>query len=138
MMGIKYSDGSVVLNVTQTFSETIPDYELDSGLGVLVQVGTINIYEKIQSNANCALDKILDKFLEPEYEDMSIKTDQVMEIKHYDLIDLAEMLEDNQVIKSKLKLSDNMSIRDVINLLKSKSVSKEVNNDEKKETNEEK
>lgn len=137
-MTIKYSDGSVVLNVNQTFKECIPDYELDSSLGILVQVGEINIYEKIQSNSNCALDKILDKFLEPEYEDMSIKTDQVMEIKHYDLIDLAELLEDNQVIKSKLKLSDNMSIRDVINLLKSKSVSKEVNNDEKKKTDEEK
>lgn len=137
-MAIKYSDGSVVLNVNQTFKECIPDYELDPSLGILVQVGEINIYEKIQSNSNCALDKILDKFLEPEYEDMSIKTDQVMEIKHYDLIDLAELLEDNQVIKSKLKLSDNMSIRDVINLLKSKSVSKEVNNDEKKKTDEEK
>lgn len=131
-MGIKYSDGSVVLNVNQTFKECIPDYELDPSLGILVQVGEINIYEKIQSNANCALDKILDKFLEPEYEDMSIKTDHVMEIKHYDLIDLAEMLEDSQVIKRKLKLSDNMSIRDVINLLKSKSIHKEVKEHEEK------
>lgn len=125
-MAIKYSDGSVVLNVNQSFKETIPDYELDPTLGVLVQVGEINIYEKIQSNANCALDKILDKFLEPDFEDMSVKTDDVMEIKHYDLIDLAEMIEDTQVVKNKLKLSDNMSIRDVINLLKSKSIHKEV------------
>lgn len=51
----------------QKFSEFEKDYILDNEKKCLVETGKTNVQEKIQSHADCALDKVLDTFLDPRF-----------------------------------------------------------------------
>lgn len=51
-------------NQAKEFDACVDAYILDDNNKCLVKQGKINVYEKIQSNADCALDVILNKFLD--------------------------------------------------------------------------
>ena len=54
----------------------VPEYKKNKN-GLLVKIGEIDEFEKIQENKNCALDIILDKFLVPLTADDSVVDDTV-------------------------------------------------------------
>lgn len=74
----------------QTFSRIVPEYQYDEKTKSLVVVGTKDLQEIIQSSADCALNKILDKFgcLPPEMQAQVTDTDEV------NIVDLTDDLED--------------------------------------------
>lgn len=137
---------------SQNFSEFEDDYLLDKETKTLIKVGEINIQEKIQSNEGCALDKILDKFIDFGIVDTGILNNGVRKPR-LDLAQLGEIYSQADYYKSKYNLDEKMSPEDVFNyvieleksnqknienLVKKDTISKEeVKTDETKKTNEE-
>lgn len=111
--------------ITQTFDYIRPEYKLDSSKGVLVKVGDINVYELIQSNADCALDKVLDKFLMRDNIDNHVI--QLVDDKPYecaninvDLSDLGSAYEKMDLLREKYNVPANYtSFGDIVNYLQS-------------------
>lgn len=109
----------------QTFNYIRPEYKLDSSKGCLVKVGDINIYELIQSNADCALDKILDKFLMRDNIDNHVV--QLVDDKPYecasintDLSDLGDAYEKMSKLRDTYNIPANYtSFNDIMNYLQS-------------------
>lgn len=137
----------------QKFDYIINDYAYDNAKDCLVVVGTINIQEKIQSNADCALDKILDKFILHDNIDnhvVQLVNDEAYDCSNidFDLSELGKAYEQLDILKEKYNVPSNYSsVRDVVSyLIKVQSLysekiknKKEVlkNENEKKETIEE-
>ena len=111
--------------ITQTFDYIRPEYKLDSSKDILVKVGDINVYDLIQSNADCALDKILDKFLMRDNIDNHVI--QLVDDKPYecaninvDLSDLGSAYEKMDALKDKYNIPANYSsFGDIVNYLQS-------------------
>lgn len=61
---LQMSEGASWRNSAKEFSAEVDAFILDEENKCLVKQGKINVYEKIQSNADCALDVILNKFLD--------------------------------------------------------------------------
>ncbi len=110
-------------DVSQEFSEFEPDYVLNDSGDDLIIVGSTNIKELIQSNADCALSAILDKFLGPDYLKGNILDDfnvvdsgHVHEVEEilddFDLVD--STLDDLAFLKNELKLDSTSSLRDIL------------------------
>lgn len=138
---------------SQKFDYIINDYAYDNAKDCLVVVGTIDIQEKIQSNADCALDKILDKFILHDNIDnhvVQLVNDEAYDCSNidFDLSELGKAYEQLDILKEKYNVPANYSsVRDVVSYLnKVQSLysekiknKKEVikNENEKKETIEE-
>lgn len=127
-------------DVSKEFSEFEPDYVLNDAGDDLIIVGSTNIKELIQSNADCALSAILDKFLGPDYLKGDILKDfnvvdsgQIHEVEEilddFDLVD--STLQDLDLLKSELKLDNSASLRDILLAYKKYNDLKGVGNDEK-------
>ncbi len=110
-------------DVSQEFSEFEPDYVLNDTGDDLLIVGSTNIKELIQSNADCALSAILDKFLGPDYLKGDIldnfnvvDSGHIHEVEEilddFDLVD--STLQDLDLLKSELKLNSSASLRDIL------------------------
>lgn len=132
-------------DVSQEFSEYEPDYVLNDTGDDLLIVGSTNIQELIQSNADCALSAILDKFLGPDYLKGDIldsynvvDSGQIHEVEEilddFDLVD--STLQDLDLLKNELKLNRSASLRDILLAYKEYNNKKGSVNDEK-ETQEE-
>ena len=125
MVKIKYRVCEYDSDSAQTFDYVRPEYKLDSSKGVLVKVGDINVYELIQSNADCALDKILDKFLMRDNIDNHVI--QLVDDKPYecaninvDLSDLGSAYEKMDSLREKYNIPANYSsFGDIVNYLQS-------------------
>lgn len=124
----------------QEFSEYEPDYVLNDDGDDLIIVGSTNIKEFIQSNADCALSAILDKFLGPDYLKGDILKDfnvvdsgQIHEVEEilddFDLVD--STLQDLDLLKNELKLNSTASLRDILIAYKEYNNKKGSVNDEK-------
>lgn len=123
----------------QEFSDFEPEYQLNELGDELVVVGEKNIKEFIQSNAECALDRLLDKF---GFNDKMldnynvIDSGQVVEVSHEDdLLLIGETIEDFQYVTNKLGLPVTASLDEVLkayNLLINNNKVKESDNNEKK------
>lgn len=109
----------------QTFDYIRPEYKLDSSKDILVKTGDINVYELIQSNADCALDKILDKFLMRDNIDNHVI--QLVDDKPYecaninvDLSDLGSAYEKMDSLRDRYNIPANYtSFGDIVNYLQS-------------------
>lgn len=137
---------------SQTFSNLEDDYLFDKETKTLIKVGQINIQEKIQSNEGCALDKILDKFIDFGVIDSGVLNNGVRKPR-LDLAQLGEIYSQADFYKTKYGLDENMSPEDVFkyvieleksnktnieNLVKKDNISKEeVKTDETKKVVEE-
>lgn len=112
-------------NSAQTFDYIRPEYKLDSSKDILVKIGDINVYELIQSNADCALDKVLDKFLMRDNIDNHVI--QLVEDKPYecaninvDLSDLGSAYEKMDALRDRYNIPANYSsFGDIVNYLQS-------------------
>lgn len=112
-------------NSAQTFDYIRPEYKLDSSKDILVKTGDINVYELIQSNADCALDKILDKFLMRDNIDNHVI--QLVDDKPYecaninvDLSDLGSAYEKMDTLRERYNIPANYtSFGDIVNYLQS-------------------
>ena len=110
------------------FSEYEDEYKLcedpdSKDYDKLVKVGTINIQEEIQSYEDCALDKILDKYLD-QVDDFSVEVDKdvVYENTVPDLADLGAEYSRVDELKEKYGLDDSLGYDEVISVLKAKKV----------------
>lgn len=108
----------------QTFSEFEPDYTYDSKNRCLQVTGERNIQEIIQSNADCALSCILDKFLPEDIVSATTSNvvfdddDEVVDVNYFDLATNAEILDDFRSLKERFNISPDMTyaeIKDIIN-----------------------
>ncbi len=87
-------------------------------------VGQIDIQQKIQSFENCALNKILDKFLDLDQylgRPNMTQSDQIYEAVNYDLADLAEIYEKAEDYKQIFGLDWNLSPNEVFDWLRKNS-----------------
>lgn len=107
----------------QKFDYIINDYAYDNAKDCLVVVGTIDIQKKIQSNADCALDKILDKFILHDNIDnhvVQLVNDEAYDCSNidFDLSELGKAYEQLDILKEKYNVPSNYSsVRDVVSYL---------------------
>lgn len=122
---LAYRTGEYVSTFEQTFTYIRPEYAKDSSKDCLVKVGDINVYELIQSNADCALDKILDKFLMRDNIDnhvIQLVDDKPYEVQNiaFDLSDLGSAYEKMDNLRERYNIPANYtSFNDVLNYLQS-------------------
>lgn len=128
-------------DVSQSFDDFEPDYVLNEDGDDLVVVGKTNIKELIQSNADCALSAILDKYLGEDYLKGDILKDfnvidsgQIHEVEEilddFDLVD--STLQDLDLLKTELNLNSSASLRDILIAYKKYNEEKGVDTNEKK------
>lgn len=110
---------------TQSFNSKEPEYKLSKDGLSLEVVGEIDVQEKIQSFSSCALDKILDKFLDvSNYVNPNAKiTDEVFNYTDLkaDLVYLGELYDKAEFYKEQFDLPLEYSANEVYKWLNSKS-----------------
>lgn len=108
----------------QIFNSVVPEYELDEKTNTLVTIGTKDLQELIQSSADCALKKILDKFgcypegFIPQQPVVSEESDKVnvVQIKE-DLDYYNDILDFQEELRERYKFDDGMSLSDMMTAL---------------------
>lgn len=110
---------------TQSFNTKELEYKLSKDGLSLEVVGEIDVQEKIQSFSSCALDKILDKFLDvSNYVNPNAKiTDEVFDYTDLksDLADLGDLYDKAEFYKEQFGLPLEYSVNEVYKWLNSKS-----------------
>lgn len=110
---------------TQSFNSKESEYKLSKDGLSLEVVGEIDVQEKIQSFSSCALDKILDKFLDiSNYVNPNAKiTDEVFDYTDLksDLADLGDLYDKAEFYKEQFGLPLEYSANEVYKWLDSKS-----------------
>lgn len=117
-------------NKPTAFDEIIDEYEWSDTLQRPVLVGKINLQEQIQQYADCALDKILSKFLPeeeiPRYLGDLVKTAQFVddggvvneEAPNYeDLATLSEIYDKAESYRETFGLADDLSVADIYRIV---------------------
>ena len=118
---------------SQNFTPLVPTFILDSKSDCLVETGNKDIQKEIDSHQECALDIMLDKFLDPIKNANIQYVDGITEVANIDLIDLADMSKDKEDLAVKYGLNKNASLNDIYDAIKNvlTKQSKEVIDDEK-------
>lgn len=110
---------------TQSFNSKELEYKLSKDGLSLEVVGEIDVQEKIQSFSSCALDKILDKFLDvSNYVNPNAKiTDEIFDYTDLksDLADLGDLYDKAEFYKEQFDLPLEYSANEVYKWLDSKS-----------------
>jgi hypothetical protein len=110
---------------TQSFISKEPEYKLSKDGLSLEVVGEIDVQEKIQSFSSCALDKILDKFLDvSNYVNPNATiVDEVFDYTDLksDLADLGDLYDKAEFYKEQFGLPLEFSANEVYSWLNSKS-----------------
>lgn len=136
----------------QSISSIVPEYEFSEKENTVVQVGDKDMQEYIQSFEDCALDRILDKFLSGQIPLPShlaaTPTDVVADydISSDYILEYGKLIDEANILREKYKLSDDLDVKSVfeevekICLENQKSISdfkdkfkKELKNEEKSE-----
>lgn len=117
---MKFKKDYEIFDYSQSFSNLEPEYALAKNGRELEIVGQIDLQQKIQSFENCALNKILDKFLDLDQylgRPNMTPSDQIYEAVNYDLADLAEIYEKAEDYKQIFGLDWNLSPNQVFDWL---------------------
>lgn len=136
----------------QSISSIVPEYEFSEKENTVVQVGEKDMQEYIQSFEDCALDRVLDKFLSGQLPLPShlaaAPTDVVADydISSDYILEYGKLIDEANNLREKYKLSDDLDVKSVfeevekICLENQKSISdfkdkfkKELKNEEKSE-----
>lgn len=136
----------------QSISSIVPEYEFSEKENTVVQVGEKDMQEYIQSFEDCALDRVLDKFLSGQLPLPShlgaTATDVVADydISSDYILEYGKLIDEANNLREKYKLSDDLDVKSVfeevekICLENQKSISdfkdkfkKELKNEEKSE-----
>lgn len=137
-------------STAQAVSSVVPEYQFSEKEGTVVQVGEKDMQEYIQSFEDCALDKVLDKFLSgqiPLPTHLGATATDV--VADYDissdyLLEYGKLIDEANKLRVKYKLSENLDVKSVfeevekICLNNQKSISDFKNNFKKELKNEEK
>lgn len=108
------------------FSEEEDELALDEEKDQIVVVGKVNIQEAIQSHEDCALDKILDKYLNEDGEFTGNRPEilpdngVLHEHKNPDLADLGEEYERVEILKEQYNIDPALSYEQTLQALKNK------------------
>lgn len=136
----------------QSISSIVPEYEFSEKENTVVQVGEKDMQEYIQSFEDCALDRVLDKFLSGQIPLPSHLTATPTDVvADYDIssdyiLEYGKLIDEANNLREKYKLSDDLDVKSVfeevekICLNNQKSISdfkdkfkKELKNEEKSE-----
>lgn len=136
----------------QSISSIVPEYEFSEKENTVVQVGSKDMQEYIQSFEDCALDRVLDKFLSGQIPLPSHLTATPTDVvADYDIssdyiLEYGKLIDEANNLREKYKLSDDLDVKSVfeevekICLENQKSISdfkdkfkKELKNEEKSE-----
>lgn len=136
----------------QSISSIVPEYEFSEKENTVVQVGEKDMQEYIQSFEDCALDRVLDKFLSGQLPLPSHLTAAPTDVvADYDIssdyiLEYGKLIDEANNLREKYKLSDDLDVKSVfeevekICLENQKSISdfkdkfkKELKNEEKSE-----
>lgn len=140
----------------QTFDYLVTDYEWDGVRECLVEKSAKrDLFEEIQSNKECALDVILDKFgVYPPIQDGKVPIEGIVDLdeteRGNDLLKMASLIDTAEAYREKYNLPLSMSVSEIYEAIEKtavevkeivdKSLSSEKveeNRDEKKENVEE-
>lgn len=116
---IKYRTDHCFERVGSVFSDCEYEYQLDEEQKKPVVVGIVNIQERIQSSEDCALNKILDKYLDV-LPNVKVETDEATEYTRHnpDLADLGAEYERVYALKEAYNLDPKLSYADTLVELK--------------------
>lgn len=136
----------------QSISSIVPEYEFSEKENTVVKVGEKDMQEYIQSFEDCALDRVLDKFLSGQIPLPSHLTATSTDVvADYDIssdyiLEYGKLIDEANNLREKYKLSDDLDVKSVfeevekICLENQKSISdfkdkfkKELKNEEKSE-----
>lgn len=136
----------------QSISSIVPEYEFSEKENTVLQVGEKDMQEYIQSFEDCALDRVLDKFLSGQIPLPSHLTATPTDVvADYDIssdyiLEYGKLIDEANNLREKYKLSDDLDVKSVfeevekICLDNQKSISefkdkfkKELKNEEKSE-----
>ena len=137
-------------STAQAVSSVVPEYQFSETQGTVVQVGQKDMQEYIQSFEDCALDKVLDKFLSGQIPlPTHVGATATDVVADYDissdyLLEYGKLIDEANKLRVKYKLSENLDVKSVfeevekICLNNQKSISDFKNNFKKELKNEEK
>lgn len=113
-------------NKPTSFDEVVDEWKYSSELGYPVVVGKVNLQEQIQQYADCALDKVLKKFLTeeeiPQYlgelgrvaQYVDAPEGVVEEQPNYDdMLTLANLYEKAEVYRAQFGLPDSLTVSEI-------------------------
>lgn len=98
---------------SQSFSSVVKTYQLTAKGDRIVENGFKDVQKEIDSFKECALDHMLDKFLDPIKNQNVQLVDGVAEVAHVDLIDLSDMAQQKETLAVKYGLSKDCSLNDI-------------------------
>ena len=118
---------------SQSFTSLVPTFILDSKSDCLVETGYKDIQKEIDSHQECALDIMLDKFLDPIKNANIQYVEGITEVANIDLIDLADMSNNKEELAVRYGLNKDASLNDIYEAIKNvlTKQSTEVNENEK-------
>lgn len=103
----------------QTFDYLVTDYEWDAVRDCLVEISVKrDLFEEIQSNKDCALDIILDKFGGyPPIHDGKVPIEGIVDLdeteRGNDLLKMASLIDTAEMYREKYNLPLSMSVSDI-------------------------
>lgn len=103
----------------QSISSIVPEYEFSEKENTVVQVGEKDMQEYIQSFEDCALDRVLDKFLSGQIPLPSHLTATPTDIvADYDIssdyiLEYGKLIDEANNLREKYKLSDDLDVKSV-------------------------
>lgn len=116
---------------SQSFDRLEKTYILNKKTNSLIESGVRDVQEEIDSHKECALDIMLDKFLDPVSTQAPVTlVDGVADTKAYDLIDLSDLAIKKEELCLKYGLSPNSSLEQIQDVITKKIKESEVNLDE--------
>lgn len=103
----------------QSISSIVPEYEFSEKENTVVQVGEKDMQEYIQSFEDCALDRVLDKFLSGQIPLPSHLTATPTDVvADYDIssdyiLEYGKLIDEANNLREKYKLSDDLDVKSV-------------------------
>lgn len=103
----------------QSISSIVPEYEFSEKENTVVQVGEKDMQAYIQSFEDCALDRVLDKFLSGQIplpaHVGAVNTDSVadFDLSSDYLLEYGKLIEEANKLRAKYKLSDSLDVKAV-------------------------
>ena len=122
---VKYKlESSEKTSKGQFFHSVVPEYQLDEKTNTLVTIGTKDLQELVQSSADCALKKILDKFgcipegFVPQQPVVSEESDKVSVVQLKEDLDYYnDILAFQEELRDRYNFDDGMSLSDMMTAL---------------------
>lgn len=102
----------------QHFDYEVPDYQWSEETQQVEECGKRNIFKEIQSYGDCALDKVLDKFLPEERKSLFTRPKPVFdsdadEDVRLDLTEIGEIISEVQEMAPRYGLTDKASVYEI-------------------------